>query len=210
MCRHLAAIHSQMGIWTAHPFVLLKTRHLEFWRNDHIGHKTHIRGTQANNILPSQLPYLLGKFLTHPLGGHVLERSWVTHRWCILIELPDIVILQIFLALRSGGPQILLLVLLSPLLIIRHSLSGGMSGSNIPLIVHSVEEISIYPIKRRNMCLYSWEWSNTSKSPRVSGDNGRNSGSYVVSCSGGGGSGCGSSNGGSRSGGGPPPPPRLM
>src|ERR1043165_2258191 len=107
-----------MGIWRAYPFVLLKIRHLEFGRNDHIGYETHIRGTQANNILPSQLPYLLSKFPTHPLGGHVLERSWVTHRWCILIELPHIVILHILLTLRHCRPQILLLVLLSPLLII--------------------------------------------------------------------------------------------
>src|ERR1051325_10673458 len=80
-----------------------------------------------------------------------------------------------------------------------------MSGSSIPLIIHSIEEISMYPIKRRNRCLYSWKWSNTSKSPRVSGDDRRNSGSCVVgrSGSGGGGCGCGSSNGGSSGGGGP-------
>src|ERR1051325_8162601 len=165
MRRHLATIHHQMGVWAAHSLVLLKVRYFELRRNDNIGHKTHVRSTHTYSILPSQLLHLLGKLLAHLLSGHVLERIWITRRHHVLVELPHVVVLLIFLTLRSCGTQMLLLILLLLVLVISHSLGSGMGGNNVPLIICSIEEISMHPIEWRSRCLYSWKWSNTSNGP---------------------------------------------
>src|ERR1051325_7153534 len=179
-----------MGVWAAHSLVLLKVRHFELRWNDNIGHKTHVHSAHTYSILPSQLLHLLSKLLAHLLSGHVLERSWVTRGLHVLVELPHVVVLLILLTLRSCGPQMLLLILLLLLLVIPPSLGSGVGGSSVPLVIRSVEEVSLHPIKRRIRCLHSWKFSIASGSSHVSGEDGRNDSSCVVSCS------CSGGNGG--------------
>src|ERR1051325_3163829 len=140
-----------MGVWAAHSLVLLKVRHFELRWNDDIRHKTHVRCAHTYSILPSQHLHLLGKLLAHLLSGHVLERSWVTRGLHVLVELPHVVVLLILLTLRSCGPLMLLIILLLLLLIIPPSLSSGVGGSSISLVIRSVEEVSGHPIKWRFM-----------------------------------------------------------